>query len=522
MHFVPNSYYFIPSITTMRNYFFVDIHCHSSIKAYARSFKKEPGIQSPKANNETSIYYRDKPSFFDKVKQIAVQLTNFVQSDGSSLINGHVCIVGLSFYSQEKAFFANKLGQGLPSDLLGMLATEFGKARIDYIQSHDSYWTDFLNETAFVLQMEAKPIVVNGKKVQYKIARSSGDIDEALNTEELGETLILFVPTMEGLHVMDQVMDSSESWQTHPRGVSDHVWDKMIARARELRTGSDNVLRPAFVTLAHHFWNGLCGHEQSLGGIVTCAVDQSNGMQVVGITEAGKAVIKELIDIRMTDDGQMVKPVLIDIKHMSRKARLDYFSMLDNEFAPIAVPVLCSHGAVNGLSAAEGPQRNTAIAGEGVFNEISINMYDDELLRIESSGGVFGIQLDERRIGSKQALRKAKGSWTRRDMLYKWSRLVWQQIQHVAELMDANDRYAWGIQCLGTDFDGVIDPINGYWTADTLDDLDDYLLKHAYNYLNETHGPCPLKQARNRNAQAEEVVDRIMTGNALNFFSKIL
>ena len=43
----------------------------------------------------------------------------------------------------------------------------------------------------------------------------------------------------------------------------------------------------------------------------------------------------------------------------------------------------------------------------------------------------------------------------------------------------------WGIQSLGTDFDGIIDPIDGYWTAEQIDYLDDYLLMHAYNYVKE-------------------------------------
>ncbi len=71
-------------------------------------------------------------------------------------------------------------------------------------------------------------------------------------------------------------------------------------------------------------------------------------------------------------------------------------------------------------------------------------------------------------------------------------------------------------------FDGIIDPINGYWTSKDLDELDDYLLKHAFNYLKGTKRPCPLLQARNSTTEPEEVVERVMTSNALNFLSKAL
>jgi hypothetical protein len=97
---------------------------------------------------------------------------------------------------------------------------------------------------------------------------------------------------------------------------------------------------------------------------------------------------------------------------------------------------------------------------------------------------------------------------------------VWNQVRQIAEVLDMKDRFAWGIQSLGTDFDGIIDPINGYWTAKELDDLDDYLLKHAFNYLKGEKVPCPLLQQRNKSISPEEVIDRVMTSNALNFLSR--
>lgn len=205
---------------------------------------------------------------------------------------------------------------------------------------------------------------------------------------------------------------------------------------------------------------------------------------------------------------------------MSRKSREDYFKFLKTEFADKNIPLVVSHGGVTGLSH-PGGNKITLAAMEGLYMEDDINFFDDEILQIEKSGGLFGIQLDERRIGSKQALRSARGNVKRRDILYAWAKLVWNQVRHMAEVLDMNGKYAWGIQALGTDFDGIIDPINGYWTSSELDNLDDYLLKHAFNYLKETKNPCPLLQEQNKNINPEDVVERVMTSNALNFLSKI-
>ncbi len=423
-------------------------------------------------------------------------------------------MVCLSFYPQEKSFFVNKAGTGIVSDALTMLATEFGKKRIDHLQSLESYWEDLKIEMNFVKQQEGEVKTIDGKKVTYQIARSYADIDIADRNEELGETKILFVPTIEGCHVFDQVMSSYE-----PGDISDERLKTTLQRVMDLRSAKDGLLRPAFVTFAHHFWNGLCGQARSLGGLVKCVVDQENGIDN-GITPAGFEVAKALLRDEKDENGKAIPAIMIDIKHMSRTSREEYFEFLKNEFPDKNIPVIVSHGGVTGLSR-PGGEKLTPAAQEGLFMEDDINFFDDEILEIERTGGIFGIQLDERRIGSKQALKKARGHLKRRDILYAWSKLVWNQVRQIAEVLDMNGKFAWGIQSLGTDFDGIIDPINGYWTAATLDDLDDYLLKHAFDYLKGIKTPCPLTQARNKAISAEEIVERVMTSNALNLLAKI-
>ncbi len=219
-------------------------------------------------------------------------------------------------------------------------------------------------------------------------------------------------------------------------------------------------------------------------------------------------------------EGNSVKPIIIDIKHMSRKSRLDYFKLLDN-YPDKNIPIIASHGCVSGLSK-PGGTHETKISQENIFNTEDINFFDDEIIRIGNSNGLFGIQLDERRIGSKSILRDTKAIMSKRNTLYSWSKLVWNQISHIAEVLDSDGQFAWGIQSLGTDFDGIIDPIDGYWTAEQIDYLDDYLLMHAYNYVKEIKLPCPLKQERNRKIEPEKIVERIMTGNALEVLSRIM
>ncbi|MGA8854619.1 MAG: peptidase M19 [Christiangramia sp.] len=503
----------------MKSHFFVDIHCHPSIKPFARSFRKKPGLQSRNPRHAHSVWFHDAPSLFDKIKNYIATLTNFVQSDGTSLRRGRVAVVCLSFYPQEKGFFDNKLGTGLASDILTKLATEFGQARIDHLQSLKSYWEDFKLETKFMKQESGNPVTVDGKKTTYYLTNSYAEIELLDREEKLANEAIVFIPTIEGAHIFDQVMDGKEPANKFPEGVSKKNLELMLQRITDLREEKNGLIRPVFITLAHHFWNGLCGHARSLGGLVKCVVDQENGLNL-GITKAGEKAIDAMLKESKDSNGNSIKPIFIDIKHMSRTSRLDYFKLLKN-YPEKNIPIIASHACVTGLSQ-PGGEHKTRISQENIFNTDDINFFDDEIIRIAKSNGLFGIQLDERRIGSKSVLRDTKAIMSKRNTLYSWSKLVWNQVSHIAEVLDAHDQFAWGIQSLGTDFDGIIDPIDGYWTAEQIDYLDDYLLMHAYNYIKEIKIPCPLQQERNKKIEPEKIVERIMTSNALEVLSRMM
>jgi len=130
---------------------------------------------------------------------------------------------------------------------------------------------------------------------------------------------------------------------------------------------------------------------------------------------------------------------------------------------------------------------------------------------------LFGIQFDERRVGSEIELKKSVTNLNRRRMLFKQSKLIWNQIQHVAEVLNRHDRYAWVIQCIGTDNDGMVNPLNGFWTAEEMPLFDSYLEKHAYNFIasNQSESLKPYNKIT-----AAEIVQRFMHSNAYDFLKK--
>jgi microsomal dipeptidase-like Zn-dependent dipeptidase len=97
------------------------------------------------------------------------------------------------------------------------------------------------------------------------------------------------------------------------------------------------------------------------------------------------------------------------------------------------------------------------------------------------------------------------------------SALLWNQVQHIAELLDKNDLFSWDCISIGSDFDGLIDPLNAFWTAEEMPFLSDFLERHAYNYM-QGRGKQVLKPYNQ--IAADEIVSRIFADNALRFMKQ--
>ena len=266
---------------------------------------------------------------------------------------------------------------------------------------------------------------------------------------------------------------------------------------------------PFFVALAHHFPNQLCGQAKSLTGIASIAYNQElNPNQ--GLTDLGKKVIDELLSIT---NG---KRVYIDIKHMNMKSRQDFYAYLSTHYSDQDIPIISSHGATNFLPT---PGHNT--------NEI--NFYNEDVLKVAISGGVFGIQLDARRLRKMKYGSKRRGLTAdiERKGLYKRAFFVWRQIEVTALLVykakennPALDHLdPWGFQIIGSDFDGIVDPLDGYWTHAEMPLLQEYLEKHAITFLKTT----TAKNLSNYDQlDAKIIVQKFMFDNANTFLSKYL
>ncbi len=248
---------------------------------------------------------------------------------------------------------------------------------------------------------------------------------------------------------------------------------------------------------------------------------KGNGITAVGL---------EFIDIALTQDHSQDR-ILIDLKHQSLGSRKQFY----NKYRGSGVPFIASHACVNGTSwhkpDLEPPLRNLEdfdIANGYVsikyqprggfrlrvsqsstprpiyFNPWSINLYDEDILEIINSGGLIGIELDRRVIGTQNDQNEYfsehdfPSEWMNarertnlyddtndldndmapEDMLYFCQNVIHIVLITTIEKRNSSGNYTnihtvnpWDCICLGSDFDGLITAIEGGESADKLTDF---------------------------------------------------
>lgn len=467
-----------------KKFHFADLHCHPNLKTYGHSFDRNT------SGRKQNVWNYEPPQFFTKLLNISLGVTRFSQSDFTSLSNGGAKIIFATLYPFEKGFFINSAGKGPFSAWLCDLVTGIGYQRVRNLQQHTDYYKDLENEYAFFCESQ-KSCEINEQNYNWRLISSRAELNKSLATEN---EIAVFLG-IEGAHVFNSGLSE------YGRPTSE---EEILENVRKVKLWDHP---PLYITFAHNFNNDLCGHAQSLDPIKHF-VDQTNGMDT-GFTDLGVKVLHELLS---SENG---RPIYIDIKHMSLESRKDYFNILKNSYSENMPPTIASHGAVNGLSMFT----KSKPADTGFFYHADINFYDEEIEHIGKSGGLFAIQFDSRRIATPALVKKNFRSLFRKNETSVASGLVWRQIQHVAGVLDRAGYFGWGTACIGSDYDGTIDPLPGIWTAEYFSGLHDNLLIRANDYLKNSNS---LSLKENREITPEEIVSRFFLDNTASFVKRVL
>ena len=459
---------------------FADLHCHPNLKPFGHSFSLK------RTNPKKDIWYTENVNFFRKWIKWSLGITRFSQADLSTMAKGNLRMAFVSLYPFEKGFFMNAGGKGPFSALVSDLITGIGYHRVRHIQQHVDYFQDLCEEYQFFLKSTKEQVIEN---THYRWVPSSTGKEVIDIISRDNEIAVLF--TIEGAHVFNSGL---EKYGKAPDA------NEILANIQKVK---EFPHPPVFITFGHNFNNDLCGHARSLDPLKGLVNQEENLGK--GILPLGEMVIDSLLADR---------PIFLDLKHMSLNARQDYYQLLQTAYASRSVPIIVSHGAVTGLKM-DGSKAPGANAN--LFNPAEINFFDEEIIHVAQTGGIFSIQFDSRRIGSKETLRKLKwrpfsplaGTWS--------AQIIWNQIQHIAELLDSHQLFAWGTAAIGSDFDGTINPMSGILTMKDFPNMCESLIILANTYLKN---PNRLTISANKQITPEELVNRFCFDNALEFISR--
>jgi microsomal dipeptidase-like Zn-dependent dipeptidase len=151
------------------------------------------------------------------------------------------------------------------------------------------------------------------------------------------------------------------------------------------------------------------------------------------------------------------------------------------------------------------------------FYRSDINFYDEEIELIGASNGLFAVQFDARRIARFELVKKTRADLFEEKRTERAVHAIWLQLEHIAMVLDNKGQRAWGCTCIGSDYDGTIDPLPGIWTASQFPLLYSGILGKAEEFLNGPHG---LKLEENKMISPKEIADRFFFQNTLEFLQR--
>jgi hypothetical protein len=451
---------------------FSDIHCHPTLRPFA--------IYTVNKNNpETSVWFNDKPR---KHQRKGHFFPEYTQSDFFTLNTSGTKLIFLTLYPFEQGWFKAKdpLNEGIVTDLFVKLLTHLPVDFINKVQSDAyNYFRELNDEYDFISNKNKKQF----GEYSFEIIKNGNHLKTCKNPLKI-------IITIEGAHSF-----ISGNSREISNGIDIDIVLENIDKVKSW------TYRPFFITFCHHFYNGFAGHARSIYSNNKISrklinfLSQEENMNT-GINSNGWKIIKRLLSL---DEKSFNKPrILIDTKHMSINARMEFLEFIAdyNKHRPESkkIPVIASHMGYSGWASLNDALIETDNDDKydnslSEFNICSLNLTDDEIRAINQSGGIIGLNLDQRILSGKKIIDNKPNLHNLEKVRKYWGRQLFKNIKSIAkavidsEVSTTKDKKAiWNQIALGTDFDGMINPVDAFITAADFSELKKQLIDEFINW----------------------------------------
>lgn len=447
-----------------------DLHLHVSLKQYI-SYKE--------------LWRRIKHLPQDGGKMAKAFAYN--QSDLQTLIDADVKLAVAALHPLEKVLTERRLNRWLTVSTSGFLSKSLKRLYDD-------------NKTYFKVLCDEYELLADDRRMNSNQAINLiADRDEIVANEA-----VKIVLAIEGAHSLQGDADP----QKDKNAFETQIFDNLA----ELRKWKHPVF---YITLAHFAKNHLV--DQSWSIPVPGFLRATNSIRQLfcdgspELKPVGRELIKELVDPINQEDRR----IIVDLKHTHVNARFQVYDMLDKIGD---TPVLVSHTGVSGIKtkelACEVKSFNNVHKQYDSFNPWEINLSDEDIIRIDQLKGMIGIMVDQRILGNKNAnfVKSIKNSLQHRGVtptVKKIHTALWvHNLFHVIQVLDKKE--AWDRVCFGSDFDGIIDPIDSLPTANHLGEFEHDIVEHISSYF-------PQYERFLYGYTIEEALRKVLYSNLLDF-----
>ncbi len=451
---------------------FADLHCHPTMHPFAF---KEAGKRK-----KNSLWSDNKP----KKRQRDSPYPEYFQTSMPALARGNVKLIVAALYPLEQSWLDPAIiGEGDISDIIAkFFISHLPINYINTVQSDAFNYFEFLEKEYEFLKLENNKVhKVNGEDWKYVLVKDAMDIEQY----ESDENVIIVIPSIEGAHSLisgnaDQVIHNPDVHKT------------TISNINKIKSNWDYI--PLYVTMSHHFYNGMLGHARSIpDGAASFLLHQQIGLNEP-VNPRGEDVIDCLLGIgKFKGNG---KRILIDTKHMSVSARIWYYNKIakynEGKAPSERIPIIASHMGFGNhetiLDSIVLPDTDkTKYKNSEDFNPWSINLSKEEVRIIVSSGGIIGLNLDQRILSGEVIINEADKFSNReiknndKKVVRFWTKQIGDNIIEIAKAYidsvesEVDKVKIWSSIGLGTDFDGMINPVDSFIVADEFQNLMDAL-----------------------------------------------
>lgn len=405
---------------------FFDLHVHSTLKSYMLSAVDSPWEDYDQTTPEERV--RRTP--------------RITRSDFTKLLRSNTRVVCLALHPIERYLISALTTRPVAYALIFRMRLE----RVRQVLQRNPF---------IILQQEynlfsAYQRQPNGSG-EVKVVRHPEDIDEALRHPNR----IAVILTIEGAHALG--FEYRDYAFPAIRGFSYDKFaplDRETIRARLSWAAERGV---QMITLLHMVYNhlGTPAKAVELRGAMALLPNPIRSLRRIGqyrgLTGFGAYFVEEAYR----------QGILIDVKHCDHLTRAQVYEIARD----YQMPVVASHVAASGHPLhkrrvrADKPRHRVR---SEAFNPWDINLHDEDLIAIAQSRGLIGLILDERVLAGEKLLQAARsGQVHPLEPLFQQIRYIYSTLV----VAGIEPQQAFSTLCLGSDFDGFIDPIDAVPTV---------------------------------------------------------